>query len=44
MSDSGSRPFRVPELTAASPDAQRIPCPRLTELHWTGSRAALNST
>jgi hypothetical protein len=44
MSDSGSRPFRVPELSAASPDARRIPYQRLTELHWTGSRAALNST
>jgi hypothetical protein len=32
MSDSGSSPFRVPELTAARPDARRIPYPRLTEL------------
>ncbi len=44
MSDSGSSPFLVPELTTASPDARRAPCPRLTELHWTGSTAALNST
>jgi hypothetical protein len=44
ISDSGSSPFLVLEFTAASPDARLAPCPRLTELHWTGSTAALNST